>query len=73
MYATNRFLVALVVGLSIAVVSQVRAQPAQPAPTPGNPAKITAHRAAALKKCTDKIAFESDKYVACMTKEGESP
>jgi hypothetical protein len=30
-------------------------------------------RAAALKKCTHNIAFESDRYVACMSKEGEAP
>ena len=30
-------------------------------------------RAAALKKCTHNIAFESDRYVACMAKEGEAP
>jgi len=27
----------------------------------------------ALKKCTDGIKFESDSYVACMSKEGEAP
>jgi len=30
-------------------------------------------RMAAIKKCTDGIAFDSDRYVACMSKEGESP
>jgi len=34
---------------------------------------LNAHRMAALKKCTHNIAFESDRYVACMSKEGESP
>lgn len=28
---------------------------------------------AAIKKCTDGIKFNSDRYVACMSKEGESP
>jgi hypothetical protein len=30
-------------------------------------------RMAAIKKCTDGIKFNSDRYVACMSKEGESP
>ena len=34
---------------------------------------LNAHRMAALKKCTHNIAFESDRYVACMSKEGEAP
>jgi hypothetical protein len=32
-----------------------------------------AKRMAAIKKCTDGIKFNSDRYVACMSKEGESP
>jgi hypothetical protein len=31
------------------------------------------HRIAALTSCTDGIKFASDKYVACMLKEGETP
>jgi hypothetical protein len=34
---------------------------------------LNAHRMAALKKCTHNMAFESDRYVACMSKEGEAP
>lgn len=30
-------------------------------------------RAAALKKCTDRIRFASDHYVTCMSKLGEAP
>jgi hypothetical protein len=30
-------------------------------------------RAAALKTCTDRIPFQSDGYVACMSKLGEAP
>jgi len=30
-------------------------------------------RMAALKTCTDGIAFDSDRYVACMSKAGEAP
>jgi hypothetical protein len=30
-------------------------------------------RAAALKKCTDRIRFASDRYVGCMSKLGEAP
>src|SRR5215467_6483573 len=32
-----------------------------------------AKRMAAIKKCTNGIKFDSDRYVACMSKEGESP
>ncbi len=32
-----------------------------------------AKRMAAIKKCTEGIKFNSDRYVACMSKEGESP
>jgi hypothetical protein len=39
----------------------------------GNKTILNAHRMAALKKCTHNIAFESDRYVACMSKEGEAP
>ena len=31
------------------------------------------HRSAALTSCTDGIKFASDKYVACMLQEGETP
>jgi len=34
---------------------------------------LNKRRMAALKKCTHNIAFESDRYVACMSKEGEAP
>ena len=51
-----------------------------PAPSStGEPAVATpvqatnAKRMAAIKKCTDEIKFNSDRYVACMSKEGESP
>jgi hypothetical protein len=30
-------------------------------------------RAAALKKCTHNIAFDSDTYVNCMAREGQAP
>jgi hypothetical protein len=43
----------------------------KPPPAPAN--TISAHRMAALKKCTDGKKFAGDKYVACMTAEGESP
>jgi hypothetical protein len=39
----------------------------------GDKTVLNSHRMAALKKCTHNIAFESDRYVACMSKEGESP
>jgi hypothetical protein len=34
---------------------------------------LNAARMAALRRCTDGIAFESDRYVACMSKEGQAP
>ena len=34
---------------------------------------LNSRRMAALKKCTDGIAFDSDRYVACMASEGEAP
>jgi len=39
----------------------------------GDKTILNAHRMEALKKCTHNIAFESDRYVACMSKEGEAP
>jgi hypothetical protein len=42
---------------------------AAPVPAPAGNAK----RMAAIKKCTDGIKFNSDRYVACMSKQGESP
>jgi hypothetical protein len=34
---------------------------------------LSARRMAALKKCTEGTSFESDRYVACMSKEGQAP
>jgi len=34
---------------------------------------LNKRRAEALKKCTHNIAFESDRYVACMAKEEQAP
>ena len=39
----------------------------------GDKTVLNARRMAALKKCTDNIKFDSDRYVACMSKEGEAP
>jgi hypothetical protein len=39
----------------------------------GDKTILNSRRMAALKKCTDGIPFESDRYVACMSKEGEAP
>ena len=41
--------------------------------TPVHATAGNAKRMAAIKKCTDGIKFDSDRYVACMSKEGESP
>jgi hypothetical protein len=74
MTTVSRFFVALAVCISAAAfVTHASAQVDTQAKPPGPASKIPAHRIAALKKCTDGIKFESDKYVACMTKEGENP
>jgi hypothetical protein len=39
----------------------------------GDKTILNAHRMEALKKCTHNVPFESDRYVACMSKEGEAP
>jgi hypothetical protein len=39
----------------------------------GDKTILNSRRMAALKKCTDGIKFDSDRYVACMSKEGEAP
>ena len=35
--------------------------------------RVSGHRIAALRTCTDGIKFASDRYVNCMTREGENP
>jgi hypothetical protein len=76
MRVTNKSLVALLIGVSIAAfASQASAQPDvnPPPPLTGHGPQLSEHRKAALQKCTDGIKFASDRYVACMTKEGEAP
>ena len=74
MITVSRTLLALAVCMSAAAfVSQASAQVDTQKPPPGPPNTISAHRMAALKKCTDGKKFAGDKYVACMTAEGESP
>jgi hypothetical protein len=41
--------------------------------TPVHATAGNAKRMAVIKKCTDGVKFDSDRYVACMSKEGESP
>jgi len=70
----KKLAVALASGLSVTLLaSQVFAQVDTQRAPPGPSSVISAHRMAALKKCTDGIAFESDKYVNCMTAMGENP
>jgi hypothetical protein len=75
MFTANRHAVAVAVVLSFAFASQALAQPNAnpPPPLTGNGPPLSDHRKAALKKCADGIKFASDRYVACMTKEGEAP
>jgi hypothetical protein len=71
----NKSIVALLIGFSVAAV----ASPASAQPDVNLPPPLTGHgphsehRKAALQKCTDGVKFASDRYVACMTKEGEAP
>jgi hypothetical protein len=66
--------IALASGLSVALfASYALAQPDTQRPGPAPNSMVSAHRMAALKKCTDGIKFESDRYVNCMTAEGENP
>jgi hypothetical protein len=76
MGVTNKSIVALLIGISVAAfASQASAQPDvnPPPPLTGHGPQLSEHRKAALMKCTDGIKFASDRYVACMTKEGEAP
>jgi hypothetical protein len=76
MLAANSLVVAFAVGLSTVLASQALAQPnvTPPPPLTGKgPAQLSEHRKAALKKCIKGTSFDSDRYVACMTKEGEAP
>jgi hypothetical protein len=76
MSVSNKSLVALFIGISVAAfASQASAQP-DVNPTPfltSHGPQLGDHRNAALQKCTDGIEFGSDRYVACMTEEGEAP
>jgi hypothetical protein len=69
----SRFLPITVVLFATAFAFQALAQVDTQKSPPGPPNTISAHRMAALKKCTDGQKFAGDKYVACMTAEGEAP
>jgi hypothetical protein len=75
MLTPNRLAVAFAIGLSAAFASQALAQPDvnPPPPLTGHGPALGDHRKAALMKCTNGIKFDSDRYVNCMTKEGETP
>ena len=76
MLTANSLVVVFAVGFSAILASQALAQPdvSPPPPLTGKgPAQLSEHRKAALKKCTNRTSFASDRYVACMTKEGEAP
>jgi hypothetical protein len=76
MGVTNKSVVALLIGISVAAfASQASAQPDvnPPPPLTGHGPQFSEHRKTTLMKCTDGIKFASDRYVACMTKEGEAP
>ena len=75
MLIANRLIVAFGVGLAAAFASQALAQPDvnPPPPLTGHGPALSEHRKAALMKCTDRTPFAFDRYVACMTQEGETP
>jgi hypothetical protein len=75
MFTVNRRIIALAFGLSAAFASQAFAQPDVNVTKPltGHGPALTEHRKAALQKCTDGVKFASDRYVECMTSEGEAP
>jgi hypothetical protein len=77
MFTANRHLVAVTVlsAFAFAFAPQALAQPDvnPPPPLTGHGPLLSEHRKMALIKCTDGIKFASDRYVACMTKEGEAP
>jgi hypothetical protein len=58
--------------ITFACVSDASSTGDATAATAPNPA-VNPKRMAAIKKCTDGRKFDSDRYVACMSKEGESP
>jgi hypothetical protein len=66
--------IVLFAGLSsTALAPQALAQVDTQRGPPGPPNQLSAHRIEALKKCTDGMKFASDRYVNCMTREGENP
>jgi hypothetical protein len=75
MRVVDKLLIVLLTGFSVAAfVSQGSAQPdTQLPPRAQTGSALSAHREAALRKCTDGVRFASDRYVACMTAEGEEP
>jgi hypothetical protein len=58
--------------ITFACVSDATSTGAAPAAAPVPPT-LNAKRMAAIKKCTDGLKFDSNRYAACMSKEGESP
>jgi hypothetical protein len=75
MIIANRHVVAFGVALAAAFASQALAQPDvnPPPPLTDHGPALSEHRKAALMKCTDRTPFASDRYVNCMTREGEAP
>jgi hypothetical protein len=75
MFSANRHVVTVTLLLAFGFASQALAQPDvnPPPPLTGHGSQIGEHRRAALKMCTDGIKFDSDRYVTCMTKQGEEP
>jgi hypothetical protein len=72
---TGKSFATLLIGVTVAAfASQASAQPDVPATAHlSGHARISAHRRAALEKCTSGIKFSSRRYVACMMGEGETP
>ena len=74
MRSANTCFAVLLIGISaVALTTQVSAQVDTQGVPPAPPNTLSEHRAAALRTCTDGIKFASDRYVACMLREGETP
>ena len=73
MGVTNKSLVTFmivvsVVGSASLALGQPNTQPAR-----SDSSEISSHREAALRRCTDGIQFDTERYIGCMLREGEPP
>ena len=72
MNTTEKLFLASILALSMAGPVQAQS-PTQGDYYVGDKPILNNRRSEALKKCTHNQAFESDRYVACMAREGQAP